>query len=137
MKKFIALLMIASMLLASCSPADDNGIIEISEESFVDETFGVLGNPDRYLGRTIRLEGMFMTVQLPGSGDEFHFVYRLTDGCCGPEPIGFELHLDGIDPLPDYTWVEVTGVLEQHISTRLEVISLIEMSERGAEHVPQ
>jgi len=145
MKKLIVLIIVVAMLLTACSPGgSDDYVVEITERFFVNQTTEVLRNPERYLGRTIRLEGIFITVQLPGVDDDFHFVHRLTDGCCGPiEPIGFEVRLDGIAPLPDDTWVEVIGVLEQyeniwqHDALRLEVASLTEMSERGAEFVAQ
>jgi len=48
--------------------------------------------------------------------------------------------LNGITPVPDGAWVEVTGILErsqgdgiQHV--RLRVISILELDERGTELV--
>ena len=140
MKKLISLILVVCILLAACSPAGDDPVIEITERFFVNQMAEILGNASRYLGRTIRLEGMFLTVDLP-DGETFHMVYRLTDGCCGPiEPVGFEVHLDGMDPLPDDTWVEVTGILERYehnslMIWRLHATSLTEMSQRGAEFV--
>ena len=150
MKKIIALLMILSLLLAACSQESDDDVvedvveIEITERFFIAQTNEIIGNPARYLGRTIRLEGMFFSQVWPATGEEFHFVFRMMEGCCGPEePVGFELRLEDTVPPPDNTWVEVTGVLEQYVgfwqqySLRLEVLSLTEMSERGAEFVTQ
>jgi len=140
----IALFMTILLMLTACSGDDGDGIIEIPERFFVTQTTEILGNPNRYLGRTIRLEGMFFTRIWPGTGEELHFVLRQTPGCCSPaDPIGFELRLENTDPLPDNTWVEVTGVLELYVDVwqqnmlRLEVISLTAMTERGAEFVTQ
>ena len=144
MKKIAALMIALLMIFASCSPADSDGVIEITERFFVNQTMEVISNPDQYMGRTIRLEGMFWNITCVVTGEQLYFVVRNTDGCCGPiEPIGFELRIDGFDPPPHDAWVEVEGILERYTGIwnqnilRLEVVALTAMSERGAEFVTQ
>lgn len=122
--------------------ADGNEIFVIDERFFVMRVWDVIFSPNEFIGRTIQYEGMFNTFD---TSDEGHFykVYRYTDGCCGPDSmIGFEVRLDNIDiePFADDTWVKVTGVVEEfevrgHTLLRVNVTSIVEMDERGAEYV--
>ncbi|MCL2572799.1 MAG: hypothetical protein FWE11_10400 [Defluviitaleaceae bacterium] len=119
----------------------DTDIIEIREESFVAQFYEIIFLSEEFIGRKIRFEGIFWNV--PMSEDENQYiVFRYADGCCMPMEIGFEIVLNGIAPLPDDTWVEVTGILEEfepfpgHIALRIDAVSIVEMNERGAEMVP-
>lgn len=120
---------------------DYNDVFVIEERFFVFRMWDIMFNSDDYLGRTIKYEGMFRTTEWDGG--YLHKVYRFTDGCCGPDGIiGLEIRLDGvgIEPFSNGAWVEVIGILEEfvensHTFLRLEVISIIEMDERGAEFV--
>ena len=114
-------------------------IVYIGERFFVTETNHIWLNVDQYLGRVIRYEGMFFSMQWDyGSA---HFVVRYTYGCCGLDgKIGFDVELNEIPPFPDNTWVQVTGVLEEDFFEWgsiliVNVISIIEMPERGQEFV--
>jgi len=144
-KKLLVLILIAILLLSACSTGEnDDGVIVITERFFVTQTLEIFGNSSRYIGSTIRLEGIFLTTT-PFAGDERHFVIRNTYGCCSPtELIGFELYLgDDFTPLQTDAWVEVAGILERYTDhrnfefLRLEVVSLTEKNERGAEFVSQ
>ena len=139
LKKAIALVIVAVMLcmslvvLIGCGESDN--IVTIDERFFVIQMNDIFLNPARFMGRTIRYEGLFASEQF---GDEMHFfVERQTLGCCGNDGlIGFEVVLDGIAPLADDAWVEVTGVLEsQGRRLFLRVTSLVELEERGMEFV--
>lgn len=146
MKKVLVLFMVLSSLtlMAACSGESTSGsdyVHEITERFFAMQFFEMSMNSDDFIGRTIRYEGMFTTNYWEPTSEYFHFVYRYTDGCCGPvEPLGLEVYLGNIEPLADNAWVEVTGVLERFQEggqsfLRLNVTSLIEKEERGSEFV--
>ena len=130
-----------SALAESSHTAISNDTLVIEERFFVFWMWDIVFNSDNYLGRTIQYEGMFRT--LHWDDGYLHQVFRYTEGCCGPDGIiGLEVRLDSIDiePFPDGAWVEVAGILEEFVEggrtfVRLEVISIIEMDERGAEFV--
>jgi len=141
MKRLFAVFMIV-LLLAGCSSPnspDDVDILEIGERFFVTQIEQIFIDTETYLGRTIRYEGMFFSSHW--EGEDFHYVIRHTFGCCGDDGmIGFEVMLNGIEPFPDDTWVEVTGVLEEYnLDWRtilvINAISVTEMPERGLEFV--
>ena len=144
MKQFFAFI-IAGLLIAGCAAGGagnpDEDIVEITERFFVTQLMELFTNPDEFIGRTIRYEGMFSSHLWEHTGEYFHFVYRYTDGCCSPEETaGLEVYLNNFEPLPDNAWVEVVGVFERFESggssfLRLNVISLVELEERGAEFV--
>jgi len=135
------ILLIVLTLGVGCTGSDvdpGNEVHEITERFFAMQFFEISINTEEFLGRTIRYEGMFITHYWEYTDEYFHLVYRYTEGCCNPvEPLGLEVYLDGIDPLPDGAWVEVTGILERfdYGFLRLAVTSLIEKEERGAEFV--
>lgn len=132
----LAVILIISALAACGS---DDGVIEIGERIFLNRITDIVMHPEQYFGRTIQLEGMFWIVA--PEGVERYFVARYALICCGADGIvGFELDLDGTEPLPDDAWAEVVGVLERAEEgafnpIRLRVVSLTEMDERGAEMV--
>ena len=121
--------------------ADDGGIFEIRERFFVTQMHDIFFNSSRYLGRTIRYEGIFSTID--SGGRTYGYVIRHTHGCCGPDGmIGFAALLNDIEPLPGNTWVEITGVLIEYMEEAgltpilmLDAVSIIEMAERGMEFV--
>lgn len=120
--------------VAAPQSVPDGDVIEIRERFFVTQVEDILLNASRYLGRTIRYEGIFRSFEWPPTGETIYFVMRLTRGCCSEEPIGFEVYLDdSIERPDDDTWVEVTGELKRHEGTlMIRVVSLIEPDERGA-----
>jgi len=134
---------IALMILTGCAAlgGTEDDVFEISERFYAMQFMEIFMDSDAFIGRTIRYEGMFGTIELPLREDNFYVVYRNILGCCGPEgPLGFELYLNDIEPLPDGAWVEVSGILERfevdgQNFLRLDVISLVEMDERGFEMV--
>ncbi|MCL2588803.1 MAG: hypothetical protein FWD84_05280 [Oscillospiraceae bacterium] len=143
MKKRLAFLLAVILLLTGCGgllAESDDGVVLISERFFVTQTTQIQMNAGDYLGRTIRYEGMFWGNEWP-TGEVYYFVTRNTLGCCGDDGIiGFELRLNDFDPLPNDTWVEITGVLEEfdyegRTFLRLAVVELTELEERGLEFV--
>ena len=146
MKRFVMLLAML-LLLAGCgggsdAPAEagDDNVVEIRDQFFVMQVEHIFMNSNEFLGRTIQFEGVFVTA----AWDEFeyHFVLRYKMDCCGPggDSVGFMVDLDGAPQPAANAWVGVSGVLEEyemqgHTSLRLNVLSIEEMEERGAEFV--
>jgi len=138
--KTVALL-VCLLFLVGCGgdAMDEDNIVLITERFFVQQTQEIWLNPQGYIGRAIRYQGMFFSQDW--EGETFHMVVRFADDCCGGGgAIGFEVYIGDIEPFADDTWVEVTGILEFHDDgdgeiLRLNVVSLIEMEERGASTV--
>jgi len=119
MKKVRLLLIVGIFLLipmiSACSDSDE--IEEIREQFFVSQIESIHMNLDRYTGRTLRLEGLFISWHDEWeTGGTYYFVLRyLSDDCCGQgggSSVGFVLYMGDFEPLPDNAWVQVTGVLE-------------------------
>jgi len=109
--------------------SEDDYIIEIAPWDFEGQVQTIQMNREYFLGRTIRLEGMFFTSYW--EDETFFFVARTGSGCCGIH--GFEVYLNDFPQFNDETWVTVTGVLEEfyvpeafQYFLRLNVISLTE-----------
>ena len=125
MKKLVAIMFVVSaMFLSSCGQPSEDDIFTIDERFFVLQMDEIFLNSSRFVGRTIRYEGFFGSMQI---GDEpaFYYVARTTFGCCGADGlIGFEVVLGAIEPVADDAWVEYrragdgrqASVLERHIS---------------------
>ena len=140
MKKLLILVIIL-LLLAGCANTDGDGVVEIRERFFLTQIIDIHINADEYVGRTVRYEGIFRTLHIPGTSEDYHQVYRYVMDCCGDDGIiGFWVYLGDIETLSDNTWVEVTGVLEWFEMSgirlpRVAAVSVTEMPERGEEFV--
>lgn len=119
-------------------------IIEIRERMFVTQVNDVYLNAQSYMGRTIKLEGIFLTRQI-SENESIHYVIRYApDGCCGGGGmIGFEVKWANSRRYPENnSWVEATGVLKEYRSgpnrfLYLELSSLNVLETRGMEFVRQ
>ncbi|MDR1178097.1 MAG: hypothetical protein LBK64_04645 [Spirochaetaceae bacterium] len=132
------------VLPPSFSPAQipEGAIVDIKEKLFIAQTNDVYLNPDDYLGKGIRLEGLFKREGY--TGKEYCFVIRYGPGCCGTDGnAGFEVAWEGDGVYPDIDdWVEATGVLKTYDEDGypylyIALSSLTVMDERGAEFVSQ
>ncbi|MDR0638641.1 MAG: hypothetical protein LBG27_07055 [Spirochaetaceae bacterium] len=133
-------------------------VIEIKEKMFIAQTNDIYLNSEDYLGKTIRLEGLFKTEQYAGEeAAPYCFVLRYGPGCCGYDgSAGFEVAWaprTGIsnDPqvsvlAPKYPkeddWVEAVGTLSTYEEDGypyiyLQLTSLNVKKDRGAEFVSQ
>jgi len=122
------------------------GVIEIKEKMFISQVNDINLNFKDYLGKTIKLEGIFKN-EKSYDGDQYCFVIRYGPGCCGNDGIvGFEIKWDenNAKPYPKTdSWVESTGVLKQYEADGytdylyLDLISLNVLNKRGAETVVQ
>jgi len=120
-------------------------IVEIKEKMFIAQVNDVYLNTDDYLGKTIKLEGLFK--QDAGYEKTYCFVIRYGPGCCGTDGnAGFEVAWakEKAKPYPDAdSWVEATGVLKSYEEDGspqylyLDLDSLNVLDRRGAEFVKQ
>jgi uncharacterized membrane protein YcgQ (UPF0703/DUF1980 family) len=129
-------------------PASNNGVVEIREKMFAAQVNDVYLNAKDYLGKTIKLEGLFKSELYDGKDEPYCFVIRYgPGGCCGLDAnIGFEIAWDKAKakpyPVVD-SWVEATGVLKTYEEDGysnylyLDLSSLNVLSRRGAETVRQ
>jgi zinc transport system permease protein len=132
-------------------PADrnlDSPIIEIKEKMFIAQTTDVYENADDYLGKIIKIQGLFKQEQYAGIDDPYCFVLRYGPGCCGGDSnAGFEVAWDkNIPPDNSYPsvdeWVEAVGKLDYYEEDGypylyIALSSLKVLDERGAEFVTQ
>jgi uncharacterized membrane protein YcgQ (UPF0703/DUF1980 family) len=140
MKKFLpaALLTLAALLGGIAWGAE---VIVIREKLFIQQCNDVYLNPNDYLGRTVRLEGIYG--ELPGekNGEILSYVYRIGPGCCGYDGVaGFRVFYDGESKPGQGAWVEATGTVEllppsaeDVVALRLSQLKVLE--KRGAEYV--
>ncbi|MDR3356743.1 MAG: hypothetical protein LBO04_06100 [Spirochaetaceae bacterium] len=118
--------------------------LEIKEKLFIAQTNDIYLNPDEYVGRRIKLEGLFKSDKYVGSNQTYRFVLRYGPGCCGYDgTAGFEVNWppdqDTAYPAED-DWVEAVGVLDSYEEDGypylyLSLESLTVKDERGAETV--
>ena len=126
--------------------APKSGVVEIKEKLFIAQTSDVYNNPEDYLGKTLKLEGLFKRER--AGGREFCFVIRYGPGCCGSDGnAGFEVAWElgkGAPlqyPAAD-AWVEAQGVLRSYeedgfLYLYLALSELRALDKRGAEYVTQ
>ena len=160
-KALLAMLLATVILLSACSASADmlppdadpsidfaaetNGpVVEIKEKFFIAQLNDIYQNKNRYLGKTIKLEGMFTYNQEEEEQYRIYAVYRLGPGCCRDDgqaliEVAWPEGTDTLYPKHE-AWVEAVGVLEEYqegVSTfiRIRLLSLEEKQERGAEYV--
>lgn len=140
-----------SLSAAGKVPAEGDGVspgevIEIKEKMFIAQTNDIYLNPDDYLGKTIKLEGLFKTSQYYEMEDPYCFVIRYGPGCCGYDgSAGFEIawEADRAVPYPaEDEWVEAVGTLSTYTEDDypylyLSLSQLRILNTRGAEFVSQ
>jgi hypothetical protein len=127
------------------SGAPETAPLEIKEKMFIAQTNDIYLNAGDYLGRTIKLEGLFKTTHYEDMDRNYCFVLRYGPGCCGNDgSAGFEVAWE--TPEKDYPaedeWVEAVGVLKNYEEDGypylyLVLSSLTVKQERGAEFVSQ
>jgi len=123
---------------------DSNNIdVDITEKMYVSYINDIYLNTDDYLGKGIRIEGMFKALTDENTGNTYYYVYRTGPGCCGNDGAmcGFEFTWD--DTMPkDNDWIEVIGPLRAYEEDgwdylTLDAVSVTIMEARGAETVYQ
>ena len=131
MKEAVAVFAFA-LVLAACSSDDD--ILEIGDRFFVTQIIDIFTNPQDYLGRTVRYEGIFRAIHWPQTGNYYFAVIRYMTSCCGTEPIGLEVLLpSSMAPVADRAWVQITGVFEKSQGfPAVRATALVETPQRGS-----
>ncbi|MDR2485633.1 MAG: hypothetical protein LBD55_09585 [Treponema sp.] len=126
--------------------ASNSGFLEIKEKMFIAQTNDIYLNPEDYIGKTLKLEGIFQTQQnYTVNGNPYYFVIRYGPGCCGNDGnAGFEVMWDNSEETYPNTddWVEAVGVLKYYEEDDypylcISLSSLTVLDERGAEFVVQ
>jgi uncharacterized membrane protein YcgQ (UPF0703/DUF1980 family) len=129
---------------AKKTEASDKPTLEIKEKLFIAQTNEVYLNPEDYMGRRIKLEGLFKTDTYVGNAEPYRFVLRYGPGCCGYHgSAGFEVcwpeSHEAAYPSED-DWVEAVGVLDSYeedgypyLYIALETLNVLD--ERGVERV--
>jgi uncharacterized membrane protein YcgQ (UPF0703/DUF1980 family) len=145
------IIVVTALFLSNCSgtrkyEVSGDNILEIKEKMFISQVNDIYLNTEDYLGKTIKLQGLFKEEQ-PYEGDPYCFVLRYGPGCCGYDGnVGFEIKWDKsrAQPYPKVdSWIETTGILKQYEEDGyaqylyLDLISLNVLNKRGAETVFQ
>jgi len=119
--------------------------LEIREKMFLTQMNDIYVNIEEYIGKSIKIEGMFMASYYEPTDAMFYMVMRYGPGCCGNDGIvGFEVAFDELVIKTPETndWVEAVGVLEwyeefEQMYLRLALSSLRVLDTRGLETVQQ
>jgi len=145
---FTAAIILAAAILffmASCTKTkgEASDTVEIGEKMFIAQINDIYLNADDYLGKKIKLEGVFKK----STGENpYYFVIRYGPGCCGNDGlVGFEVAWDKekAQPYPaDDSWVEAKGVLKSYEEqgyqlSYIALSSLNVLTKRGMENVTQ
>ena len=116
MKKYLCIMtIILAALLSGCTVEGQYEpyqptILDIIDEDFDVQVLRIQHNREYYIGRTVRMQGIFTSSNW--DGEHIYFVTRrIGGGCCGS--YGFEVYLNNLPPVEDETWVEIVGVMEE------------------------
>ena len=142
----VTIILVLALLGAatSCSRAGDensqNRVIEITERMFIGQVNEIYINRQGYLGKTVKIEGIF--VQSEYEGNWYYFVGRNGPGCCGTDGfVGFEVSWNRNREYPAHdSWVEATGIMKEDNQGNylyLDLVSLTVLEKRGREQVFQ
>ena len=146
--KMLGALFFGAALLLLFIPIAGAGteIFEIKEKMFFQQCNDVYINAEDYIGKTVKLEGMYMCrdFKFPNSDvmQVAHYVYRKAFICCNDDGIiGFMVLLDDCPAPRQNEWVEATGKVEIIAPEKdggivvLRLTSLEVLDKRGAEYV--
>lgn len=120
---------------------ESGDVINITEKMYVTYINEIYTNATDYLGKTIKIQGMFTSEYCEPTKTTYYYVYRTGPGCCGNDGsmCGFEFTYKGDIPNKN-EWIEVIGTLrtyeeEGNTYLTLDVCSLKVMDKSGAETV--
>jgi len=145
---FAVIVIAALSLVSGCNKqeAKSDGIVEIKEKMFISQVNDVYINAEDYFGKTIKLEGLFVTEQFSSRTDPYCYVLRYGPGCCGSDGnVGFEVAWASSKKMSypeENAWVEAIGELKTYEEDNskylyLDLSSLNVLNKRGAEYVNQ
>lgn len=112
----------------------------IRDKLFIAQCNDIYLNPDEYMEKTIRWEGIYTEATNPETNETYKFVIRYGPGCCGNDgTAGFEILYDKETPNPN-DWVEAVGKIEmieengeEFVAVRLSELTVLDI--RGQEFV--
>jgi len=137
---FSAAFLFLTVLCAVTGESGETEIFEIREKMFIQQCNDINFNVDEYVGKTVRLEGMYRAYRFTNDSGEvvMHYVYRNTPGCCGDDGMAGFMVVPEDCPIPENNaWVEAIGKVEV-TGIGLPVLrlsSLKVMDERGTAFV--
>ena len=141
-KSFLIMLILFVLTLVNCTKNDKitDVDLDIKEKMFTGQVNYVYRNYRKYVGKSIRLEGLMLSNKFFDIYDEeFYTVVRLKPDCCGENDVGFRVEWtkDETKTYPnDEAWVEAIGTLRVDSNgIYLDLISLKELNRRGARYV--
>lgn len=149
-KILMGLTVVCLLLVTGCTSntaevdANDEVDLNITEKMYVTYINEIYTNPDSYLGKRLKIEGMFTAEYFGETDTTYYYVYRQGPGCCGNDGsmCGFEFtSKDGKYP-NENDWIEVVGTLDQYDENGVQYLtiradSVTVKDERGAEIVTQ
>lgn len=122
------------------SSLKDSDEIVLKDKLFIAQCNDIYLNPNEYMDKPIRWEGIYTEATNPETDEVYKFVIRYGPGCCGNDgTAGFEILFEGESPkLND--WVEAVGKIElieengsEFVAIRLSELSVLDV--RGQEFV--
>ena len=132
---------------AAGQPGRGSGeVVEIPEKLFLAQLNDICLNPEDYMGKTIKYQGMLTYYYWDETDKNYYLVYRKSPGCCGADgQAGFEViwpEGSGNGYPNENDWCEAIGTLESYDEfgqtyLRLRLVSLTVLQQRGAEFVSQ
>lgn len=144
MRKFITslILILTLMIVVGCRNNTGN-TIEITEDMYLSWVNEIYSNEKDYIGKTIKIEGMYSSYYIESEDTTYNLVYRVGPGCCGTDGdmCGFEFESD--NELPNENdWIEIEGVLGYYEVNGTEYLTIKDAKinikdERGQEIVSQ
>jgi uncharacterized membrane protein YcgQ (UPF0703/DUF1980 family) len=95
------------------STKTNTDLTQLSSTMLYAEMYNIMTAPEKYLGKTIKMSGVYNSICIGEEDKCYHFLI-VTDagGCC---PTGLELIINGKDVYPeDKTPIEVYGELKSY-----------------------
>jgi uncharacterized membrane protein YcgQ (UPF0703/DUF1980 family) len=117
---------------------------------FIQQCNDIYLNPDDYLGRAVKLEGIYEEYTDETENETLRYVIRYGPGCCGNDGVaGFQILFEGgsdgagndsVSSPKQNDWVEAVGTVELDYRDAepfvvLRLSRLTVMEKRGAEFV--
>lgn len=144
MKKIISILIILmSIYLVGCNDSTETRI-DITEEMYLNWVNEIYTNSDEYIGKTVKIEGMYSSYFSESENITYNIVYRIGPGCCGNDGdmCGFEFEYEGKSLPKEKDWIEVEGTLDYYNVNGYEYLTIKNANvnikdERGEESVYQ
>lgn len=127
---------------STTASVDTASVVEIKEKMFIAQSNDIYLNPQDYLGKTIKYEGIFRPTYWEEDDTTYNYVIRYGPGCCGADgEAGFEVTWDKEWP-KEGAWCEAIGTLESYeqdgfTNLRVSLRSLKVLAKRGSEFVTQ